>query len=161
MAGIDVKVEVDGFAGPYQFDVAIHPTDTPLPYQQILRYLNDVKPAHVRAICRVIMDKLGIEVWTRNIVSVERIRNRTDFFLYTKKVVHYLNGLHYLNGNILLNEKVSNLYPVCDKHRLSIVHRETIDATEITVKHNLYYLNGEICLDGNTLLDAEEWKEKL
>ena len=161
LAGMGIKVEVNGFAGPYQFDVVIHPEDTPLPYQQILRYINDVKPAHVRAICRAIIDSLGIEVWIRNTVTVERIRNRANFFLYSKKVLHYLNGLHYLDGSILLNEEVNNINTVCDKQRLSVAHKETIDATEITVKHNLYYLNGEIRLDGNTLLDAQEWKEKL
>lgn len=42
------NVEVDSKAGPYRFDVIIHPTDAPFPYNRIAPYIREIKPSHLR-----------------------------------------------------------------------------------------------------------------
>ncbi len=42
------NVEVDPKAGPYRFDVIIHPTDAPFPYNRIALYIREIKPSHLR-----------------------------------------------------------------------------------------------------------------
>lgn len=41
-------VEVDPMAGPYRFDVIIHPTGAPFPYNRIEPYIREIKPSHLR-----------------------------------------------------------------------------------------------------------------
>ena len=42
------NVEVDPKAGPYRFDVIIHPTGAPFPYNRIAPYIREIKPSHLR-----------------------------------------------------------------------------------------------------------------
>lgn len=41
------EVEVEDFSGPYRFDVVMHPTEAPLPYAKVFRYIREIKPAHL------------------------------------------------------------------------------------------------------------------
>lgn len=130
------------------------------------RYMSDIRkliadkaPDHIEIIYHG-AEGLNIIIQLENAVTLERIRNRMDFYLYTNGQVVYLDGSVLLDGSLLLGN-VLDLYPVRDRHKTEMEINENFDAEKVTIKKNLYYLDGSLMLDGQTLLNADEWKEEL
>ena len=88
------------------------------------------------------------------------MRHRMNFYLYSNGGITYLNGAAFLNGSFLLESQL-DLFSVRDRHRVEIIQKECVKAESILVKKNLNYLDESIFLDGNTTLNAAEWKEEI
>lgn len=62
IGGADGEVEVNDFAGPYRFEVILHPAGKkPLNYAKIFTYIREIKPAHL-AFDAAIETKLDITI---------------------------------------------------------------------------------------------------
>ena len=48
--------EVHDFVGPYRFEVIIHPKNSPIPFDKILKYLRDTKPSHLSYDFRILIE---------------------------------------------------------------------------------------------------------
>ena len=86
-------VEVDEGAGPYRFDVIIHPAEVPVPfpYSRIARYIRETKPSHLCFKARLKIHYPWdfsdlMDVW------VPAVRMKTPFDVW---------GADYHNGRIL------------------------------------------------------------
>ena len=130
------------------------------------KYMEDIRslikgkvPAHIEIIYHG-SEGLDIVVQLANTVTVERMRHRMDFFLYSNGGITYLNGTATLDGSFLLGSMLE-LFPVRDRHRLEVTQKEFVEAESILIKKNLNYLDGGILLDGSTTLNAAEWKEEI
>ncbi len=134
--------------------------DNPSTYMGDIRNLVKGKvPAHLKIIYRG-SEGLDIIVKLINIVTAKRICHRMDFYLYRNGGITYLNGAVSLDGNFLLESRLE-LFPVKDRHRVKTIQKEYVNVESILVKKNLNYLDGSIFLNGNTTLNAEEWKEEI
>ena len=116
-------------------------------------------PAHIEIIYHG-SEGLDIVVQLANTVTVERMRHRMDFYLYSNGGITYLNGTAALDGSFLLGSQLE-LFPVRDRHRLEVRQKEAVEAESILIKKNLNFLDGGILLDGSTTLNAAEWKEDI
>lgn len=130
------------------------------------KYMNDIRsllkgkvPSHIEIIYHGSED-LNIVVQLVNTVTVERIRHRMEFHLYSNEEICYLDGSTLLDGHRLLDSKL-NLFPVKDRHICEITTNETFNMDSIRIKKNLHYLDGSLFLDGGTKLNAAEWKEEI
>ena len=134
--------------------------DNPDKYMEDIRSLIKGKvPAHIEIIYHG-SEGLDIVVQLANTVTVERMRHRMDFYLYSNGGITYLNGTAAFDGSFLLGSQLE-LFPVRDRHRLEVVQKESVEAESILIKKNLNYLDGSIFLDGSTTLNAAEWKEEI
>lgn len=86
-----------------------------------------------------------------------KVINRFTSFFF--EGILYLDGSWNLNGSQKLNSELS---PILSGtvNRFVIPLQETVDAS-IIVKHNLWYLDGTVLLDGNRLIDAYITQEVL
>ena len=116
-------------------------------------------PAHIEIIYHG-SEGLDIVVQLANTVTVERVRHRMDFYLYSNGGITYLNGTASFDGSFLLGSHLE-LFPVRDRHRVEVSQEESVEAESILIKKNLNYLDGSIFLDGGTTLNAAEWKEEI
>lgn len=126
LAGIGVKVKVNGFSGPYQFDIAMYPGDIPLPYKQIISYVNNVKPAHIRVIYYVIIDNISFEVLIR---YENRLTMNSGFYPRCNIPEIFLDASSYLDGT----------YPLNGYQHMQDISLRLLDATDL--------LNGRRLLD--------------
>ena len=134
--------------------------DNPDKYMEDIRSLIKGKvPAHIEIIYHG-SEGLDIVVQLANTVTVERMRHRMDFYLYSNGGITYLNGTAALDGSFLLGSQLE-LFPVRDRHRLEVRQKEAVEAESILIKKNLNFLDGGILLDGSTTLNAAEWKEDI
>lgn len=130
------------------------------------KYMNDIRsllkgkvPSHIEIIYHGVED-LNIVVVLNNTVSVERIRHRMEFSLFSNGDISYLDGSAFLDGKMLLGNSL-NLFPVRDTHVFESATDEIVEMDSIIIKKDLHYLDGTLQLDGSTKLDAEEWKEDI
>lgn len=130
------------------------------------KYMDDIRklvrgkvPAHIEIIYRG-AEGLDIIVTLENTVTVERIRNQATFYLHSNGEASYLDGGVYLDGRAYLCN-LFNLYPVRDRHRLDVGLAESFEMEPVTVRRNYHQLDGGLKLDGDTLLNALEWKEDI
>lgn len=134
--------------------------DNPDKYMEDIRSLIQGKvPTHIEIIYHG-TEGLNIVVQLVNTVLVERIHHKMDFYLYSNGKITYLDGIRYLDGSFLLGSSL-DLFPVRDRHRIELHQEECVEAESILIKKNLNYLDGNIYLNGETTLDAAEWKEEI
>lgn len=134
--------------------------DNPDKYMEDIRSLIQGKvPAHIEIIYHG-TEGLDIVVQLVNTAQVERIRHRMDFYLYSNGKIIYLNGTRCMDGSFLLGSNL-DLFPVRDRHRIELQQEEFVESESILIKKNLNYLDGSISLDGETTLNAAEWKEEI
>lgn len=70
-----------------------------------------------------------------------------------------LNGGYLLGGETQLNKEFPP-YETTIANRFKVTHREETEAT-VTIKNNLWYMDGTYSLDGSNKLNAYELKEEL
>lgn len=131
-----------------------------------MKYMNDIRslirgkvPSHIEIIYHG-KDGIGIVVVLENAISVERIRHKADFHLYSNGVIAYLDGSALLDGKLSLGYTLS-LFPVRDKHMVEIQTGDKFGIDSIHIQKDFHCLDGSIVLDGSVKLDAEEWKEEI
>lgn len=129
------------------------------------KYMKDIRglikgkvPAHIKIVYRGTTG-LDIVIYPTNIVTVERIHYRADFYLYSKGSIPYLNGSILLDGNGQLGLRIE-LFPVRERHRIMVGQDECIESS-VQIKKNIHYLDGSVWLNGATVLNAKEWKEEI
>jgi len=131
----------------------------PAKYMGALRdILRKKVPAHIGVVFHG-RDGLEIVVELVNDAEVERVRCNMTLYLYSNGKVTYLDGGAYLNGSLLL-DSMFDLYPVRQRHVLEVQHTENFEEG-LTVKRNYHLFDGSLTLDGNTVLNAEAWKEEI
>ena len=154
------KCECDIILDGYELYVNMRFKDNPTKYMSDIRsLLNEKVPAHIEIIYRGSED-LNIVVLLVNTVNLERIRYKMDFHMYGNGKTCYLDGSALLDGCLTLNSKL-NLFQIKDRHRGEVIANEAFEINSIRIKKNLYRLDGSLVLDGQTKINAAEWKEEI
>lgn len=135
-------------------------TDNPEKYMDDIRNLiRDKVPLHIEIVYHGSID-MNIVVVLQNTVTVERIRHSMTFYLYSNENVDYLDGSKYLDGSMLLGN-VLDLFPVRDRYPIEVQEENHVEVEPVTIRKNMYRLDGNLVLNGSTKLNAEEWKENI
>lgn len=102
----------------------------------------------------------NIRIWIKTKISSAnqvvpyRTDNKSELLLkekFSSSICHTYT--FYWSGDLIDYQKMKVI------HRFTVRNRETVSAPIVTTKHNLWYLNGTVPLDGQQTLDAYQIKE--